>query len=341
MSPSPRVVIGATLYNRAEYLPEALESLLSQTYRDYLLLLVDDGSTDRTRDILQFYASSDDRLIVRHNSSRLGMINNWRRAFEIALEVAPDLEYFAWASDHDVWHPRWLSALVAELDQHPEAILAYPRVLRIADRGEVLRRPWLFDTAGIQEPAERLRLACAHMRAGDMVYGLFRASVLARAGVFRPVLVPDRLLLAELALYGEFRQVPEVLWYRRFENLASVARQRASFFPDGVPAYAYLPYWLQHLGVLLWQLGVRGAGEPEIGRLSGVLLSAAYLEATMAHRLGRAVGRLGKRFRREVVDTNRVRAGRVRRAVERAVRRVRAHTASYLMQPPSGDTRPR
>ena len=49
------------------------------------------------------------------------------------------------------------------------------------------------------------------MSAGNMVYGLYRINALERAGVYRHVLVPDRLLFTELALYGQFRQVPQVM----------------------------------------------------------------------------------------------------------------------------------
>jgi len=50
---------------------------------------------------------------------------------------------------------------------------------------------------------------------GDMVYGLIRMRALEAAGVFRPVLNPDRLLIAELSHQGEIRQVAEPLWWRR------------------------------------------------------------------------------------------------------------------------------
>ena len=61
------------------------------------------------------------------------------------------------------------------------------------------------------------------------------------------MLVPDRLLLTELALYGQFKQVPQVLWFRRwYGRIFSLGRQRTSFFPDGRPLYAYVPWWISH-----------------------------------------------------------------------------------------------
>ena len=128
---APRVVIGAPLYNHAAYLPEALESLLTQTQREFRLVCVDDHSTDATGEVVRSYAAHDSRIVYRRNPKRLGMIDNWRHAFDLAMEDSPDAEFFAWASDHDIWHPRWLQALVDVLEQCPDVVLAYPRNRRV------------------------------------------------------------------------------------------------------------------------------------------------------------------------------------------------------------------
>lgn len=275
----PRVVFGLPAYNHVGEVREAIESLLGQTFRDFAVVVVDDGSTDGTSEVLREYAKSAPHVLYVQNSTRLGMIENWRRAFVQALEHFPSAEYFAWASDHDVWHPRWLWVLVRVLDEHPEVVLAYPLNRKIGPDGSLVdRKPWVFDTRAVASPARRLVRTSWHMSAGNMVYGLFRVSALRRAGVFRRVLVPDRLLLAEASLYGQFYQVPEVLWFRRwYGRVFSLARQRAAFFPNGRPSYAWIPWWLSHGAVLGWTLGVRGAGRPDIGRGFGVALALQYL----------------------------------------------------------------
>jgi hypothetical protein len=83
-----------------------------------------------------------------------------------------------------------------------------------------------------------------------MVYGLMRLRALEAAGIFRPVLNPDRLLIAELTLQGQIRQVPEHLWSRRQSNQASVARQSVSLFAGATPARFGWPPSLQHAIVL-------------------------------------------------------------------------------------------
>jgi glycosyltransferase involved in cell wall biosynthesis len=187
----PRVIIGSPLFNHAKDFREAIESILGQTFTDFALVLVDDCSTDETAAIAREYVDLDRRVSYQLNEQRMGLVDNARRSFDLARARYPDAEYFAWASDHDLWHPRWLQELVDALDRHPDVVLAYPLNRRIGPAGEVLaRRPWAFDTFGITDSWKRLRLSIRQMSAGNMVYGLYRVDLLARAGVYRRVLVP-------------------------------------------------------------------------------------------------------------------------------------------------------
>lgn len=248
-----KVAIGMTLYNNARFLPEALESILSQTYPDFHLLMLDDRSSDATAEIAATYAARDRRIRFVRHELREGMIATWRRAFELACGADRAVAYFAWASDHDRWHSDWLRVLVDCLDRHPDAVLAYPLSRRIDVAGNFIDKPLrTFETAGIADVRQRWTRVCHEgIGAGDMVYGLMRAPAAAAAGVFRDILRPDRLLIAELALRGQFRQVPEVLWFRRQIGMPSVERQRETLFGAHLPPRSIaLPPWAQHAGAL-------------------------------------------------------------------------------------------
>ena len=353
----PRVIIGSPLFNHAGDFPEAIESILNQTFTDFALVLVDDCSTDETAAIAQEYAALDSRVSYQRNTERLGLIGNSHRAFYAARERYPDAEYFAWASDHDLWHPRWLEQMVRALDAHPDVVLTYPLNRRVGVKGEVLkRRPWAFDTFGATSPWVRMRSGIKDMSAGNMVYGLFRIGPLERAGVYRHVLVPDRLLFTELALYGQFKQVPQVLWFRRwYGNIFSLERQRLSFFPKGKPLYAYLPWWMSHAASLFWTFTVEGRGLPEVSRPAGALAAIqCFLFAGLLHVwqtlralrfrvLDRLVGlrpyerAIRLRFRavarRGVVDVAKSRMKRVRKARARWGRRVRSSAFQVVRRP--------
>jgi len=243
----PRAVIAAPLYGQSAHVTTALESLLAQTFTDFRLVLVDDASPDDTVTVVRDVVAGDPRVELHVNAARLGMLRNTNRAWALSRARFPHAEYWALGSDHDVWAPRWLERLVTTLDERPAAVLAYPLNRRVDAAGRVLRGPWRFTTQGVEEPHVRLRRALYRMVSGDMIYGLFRARALDRSGFYAPVLAPDRLLLSELALQGEFVQVPEVLWDRRFAGLASLERQRRAFWPEGdVPAHTRLPWWLVH-----------------------------------------------------------------------------------------------
>jgi hypothetical protein len=158
--------------------------------------------------------------------------------------------YFAWGSDHDRWHPKWLATLAATLEGYPDVVVAYPLTQRISPDGVAMAKPARqFETFGVTDLRARWKLfnRSDSVAAGDMVYGLMRASAVRDAGVFRDVLCPDRLLLAELTLRGQIRQVPEVLWYRRQFDTGSIERQRSTLFAPGVqPPSAWTPPWYMH-----------------------------------------------------------------------------------------------
>jgi glycosyltransferase involved in cell wall biosynthesis len=248
------IVLGMTLYNNARHLPEAIESLIAQTHSDFTLILLDDASADETESVARAYVSRDARIKYFKHDSRQAMIATWRDVVQIAMRECPTAEYFAWVSDHDRWHPRWLECLLGELDADPDAVLAYPITRRIGPTGiELDKGPRLFDTVGCAGLRARWRHMChAAVAAGDMVYGLMRVRALDKAGIFRRVLRPDRLLIAELMLYGGVRQVPEALWFRRDSGAASVDRQRHTLvLPGDEPKWFHSPPWLQH-SILLW-----------------------------------------------------------------------------------------
>lgn len=309
--PSPRVVVAAPLFNKAQHLEEAARSILAQTERDLVLLLIDDGSTDGTLELCRALAAEDPRVEVHVNPRRLGMLGNTRRAFALARERYPQAELWALGSDHDIWSPTWLERLVALLDEHPEAVLAYPQTQRIDEHGlpyDAARAPWRAETQGIRDPFARMTAAFRGMVAGDMIYGLFRAGVLdSLGGVYREVLVPDRLLLSEVALQGEFVQAPEVLWRRRFRGLADLDRQRRAFFLGAAPRHAAWPWWLQHTGALLLAYVVRRSGAPGIGRARGLRVALTYLRLALALRYRRRMARPRRTLRRYV----RVTRGRI------------------------------
>lgn len=103
-----------SVFNGQSYLSEAIESILNQTFREYEFLIIDDGSTDKTPEILAEYASHDERIRVhRHeNKGRAASLN-----IGIALSRAP---YIARMDADDVALPNRLKDQIEYLDRHPD-----------------------------------------------------------------------------------------------------------------------------------------------------------------------------------------------------------------------------
>ena len=103
------------VYNGQNYIVQALDSLLSQTYSDFELIISDNASTDSTQDICKDYASRDARISYVRQVENLGAIPNFNRVFELSRG-----QYFKWASHDDLCEPTCLERCVEVLEHQPE-----------------------------------------------------------------------------------------------------------------------------------------------------------------------------------------------------------------------------
>jgi glycosyltransferase involved in cell wall biosynthesis len=278
----PRVSFGMLVYNETRHFREAIESVLNQTMADIEVVVVDDCSTDDTVEQAREYARRDSRVRVLPAEQRNGYGINYRRAYAASNPQSP---YFTWVAGHDRHHPRWAERLVAALEEDPSLALAYPLSRRIGDEGELLEYPChRFQTAGLDVRTRCERTAYNGRGFGNIIYGLFRRSMLEQFGPFPVMLMPDTLLLAQSALYGGIKLVEEELWDRRYIGLFSIERQRRNVFRT-VPWYARLPWPVAHAAVIAWRQGLRpSAGNWQHRRL-GLRLAAMHLEHNLRYLL--------------------------------------------------------
>ena len=144
----PRVSIGMPSYNCAPTLDAAVRSILNQTFCDWELLLIDDGSTDGTLDIARKYP--DPRICVYADGSHAGLVARLNQAIELGRG-----KYFARMDGDDVSYPDRLELQVEFLEKHQEIDLLGGGLLIFGRNGRVLgtreqritheqicRRPW-------------------------------------------------------------------------------------------------------------------------------------------------------------------------------------------------------
>lgn len=135
----PRVSVVVPSYNHARYLRQCIDSVLAQDHADLELIVVDDGSTDGSIELLQAYGT---RLrLIRQQGGRQA------RARNLALAVATG-ELVAFLDSDDRWLPGRISSAVATLAARPEAAVAWGDYRTIDDDGRVLAQARWTDPGG-------------------------------------------------------------------------------------------------------------------------------------------------------------------------------------------------
>ncbi len=113
----PRVSVIIPTYNRAEYIGDTIDSVLRQTFTDFEIIVVDDGSTDNTREIVNGYTDPRIRYIYQENSGVSTARNNGINS--------SDSEYIAFLDSDDMYLEDMLEKSVRILDEHPEVGYSY------------------------------------------------------------------------------------------------------------------------------------------------------------------------------------------------------------------------
>ena len=234
----PRVSIGLPVYNGDDHLAEAIESVLSQTYQDFELIVCDNASTDRTEEICRKYAAQDPRIRYHRNPENIGATGNFRRTFELA-----SAEFFNWLSHDDLLGPKYLESCLALFDRSPSSVvLCFSPQIRLTYEGEPWRdkdrASWYEANPPYDEVSfERLMLV-PDRRIPPMLFGLARRQALAQTALLRPLVYADLMLIPELRLLGEFREIGEPLFFRRSHRISEDGKDsRARSVPDELKFY--------------------------------------------------------------------------------------------------------
>ena len=219
------ISIGLPVYNGEKYLHQALDSLLSQTWEDFELIISDNGSTDATRSISESYAAADSRVKYFREEINRGASWNFNRVFRLAQG-----KYFKWAAHDDLCAPVYLESCLLPLEDDPERVLAYPQTRVIDENGDYLQDYPDHLHLEQDQPSQRFWQYLVHYRYPRQchpIFGLIRAEVLAKTNLLGSYISSDRVLVGELALWGKFYEVDQPLFSSRFHPGCSVRAHKA------------------------------------------------------------------------------------------------------------------
>ena len=292
----PRVSFGVPVFNGELFLAQTLDALLNQTFLDFEIVISDNASTDRTEEICRSFAARDTRVRYYRNEANRGAAWNHNRVFELARG-----ELFKWNSADDLCAPEFLTRCVRALNRDPNAVMACVQPREIDEVGNPL--------PAVSVPNQTLIAVVppgvpAHIRFRQnirldhlclSIYSLIRSEALRRSVLIRNYADSDRVLLAQLALFGHCILVPEELLFsrdhpdrftRRYNG--DRMRERPLWFDPSNAKRMVFPFWRETLellrvvrtGPLEWPERLRCYWEIVRWVQSGPQMRMLYLDAT-------------------------------------------------------------
>jgi glycosyltransferase involved in cell wall biosynthesis len=228
----PRVSLGLPVYNGSRFLRECMDSILTQTFGDFELIVCDNASTDDTLQILEDYQRRDSRISIHRAKSNQGAAPNFNWTFKLARG-----EFFKWCAADDVLEPTYLEQCVKALDAHRDVVLTYSGAVDIDEHSKKTRE--IYDNRVLlrfaaPEPHVRFQDLTCHDHSCIAVFGLVRRLDLAKTSLIGGYVGSDRTLLVELGLQGKLMRIGDDLLLHREHRGRSVnaldLRQRAIWF---------------------------------------------------------------------------------------------------------------
>jgi glycosyltransferase involved in cell wall biosynthesis len=207
---APLVSIGLFVYNGERFIEQTLDSILSQTFTDFELIISDNASTDRTGEIALAYAARDSRIRYYRSDHNMGAGWNVRRVYELAIG-----SYFKQAAADDLLEPDFLWRCVEILEKDSDCVLAYTRTTEVDEDGHFIKNYATPMQADSTDPVARFRAMLLPLHNCYQVFGVMRMSALRRIPAQGSYVNADGVLLARMSLLGRFYEVPEHLFISR------------------------------------------------------------------------------------------------------------------------------
>jgi len=240
----PRVSIGLPVFNGENFLVEALDSILAQSFTDYEVIICDNASTDQTAEICNDYLQRDGRLRYFRNERNLGAAPNFNQTFHKSRG-----KYFKWASHDDLMTTDYIEKCVTALETDPKAVLCHSLVNLIDEKGDSLD---IHNSNLVNSDSHHtyLRFGALTLRPHQCLEcdGVIRSEALVKTSLIGSFHSSDRAILAELSLLGRFIQLNEPLFLTRehkarYRRAAVSPQDRLKFHNTAKRGRIILPTW--------------------------------------------------------------------------------------------------
>ncbi|RUP10168.1 glycosyltransferase [Hyphomicrobium sp.] len=238
---APAVSICLPVYNGENYVAEAVESMLAQTFIDFELIISDNASTDRTEEICRKFADADPRVRYHRNERNVGGARNQAIAIQLSRG-----RYVRISAHDDKIAPTHIEECVAALEERPDAVIVFTGTIVLDEAGNEDSR--YRSTRGTADtPSRRFRELIFRDHNCDSIYGVMRGDAVRSVKPLENFIDADKVFLCRLAFLGPFVSIDRPLFYKRFhpKNWVGNWRDRMAWYNPDAKGKPTLPHWLE------------------------------------------------------------------------------------------------
>lgn len=250
----PLVSIGLPVFNSQKSIVRALDSLLSQSYPNFEIIISDNCSEDKTAEICKRFAEKDKRVTFSANQTNLGVNAN----FNIVYGKASG-KYFMWAGSDDYWDPDFIKVLVDELESDPMVGVALCAVRREYPDGvlkDIIRFNSEYNPNNLSNSQVTAKLLTPNKHIKSLKYNLFICGLFNYKVIYETLTDADNMLrfgeravLSQIALAYKFRFVDKVLLIKTLQRTPYKERHPHDEFAKDGKRFVYWRYYPQ---IIAW-----------------------------------------------------------------------------------------
>lgn len=203
---APKISVLMSAYNSEKYVAEAIDSILNQTFSDFEFIILNDGSTDKTADIIEQYAKRDKRIQFVNNTKNQGIITVLNQGLAMCQG-----EYIARMDSDDISLPTRFEKQVKYMDEHPECGVLGTSII-------------IYDKENNKEYIQKQRITFCDLLQQCCIINpsvMLRRSVLLNNNIlYRPkyILAEDYGMWSELIKFTELHNLPDILLKYRWHG---------------------------------------------------------------------------------------------------------------------------
>ena len=202
MSINPKISVIMSVYNGEKYLREAIESILNQTFTDFEFIIVNDGSTDTSFEIIQSY--DDERIKRINNEKNIGLTKSLNKVLKEAKG-----EYIARQDADDISLPNRFEEQMKHLEEHPEVALLGTNIYKIDENGKIIGKHIVLAKPSIKDL----------FKSNQFNHGtvMFKKRVVEKLGYYEEIFKysQDYELWLRIAKHYEVRNLTQILYKLR------------------------------------------------------------------------------------------------------------------------------